>query len=105
VGDVFGMDTDATQVAEHRLDEERRLDEPAIGKVREVVEMADVIAFELEARAVVMAGLKDVLDILEAVAEDQVARRLQVLAFPIELEILVLLQQRIEPESDRTHVE
>jgi hypothetical protein len=66
------MRADAAEDAEHRLDEERRLDEAAVGEVRERVEMADVVALDLEARAVLGAGRQDVLDVLEGVLEDAV---------------------------------
>src|SRR5262249_47055611 len=49
---VLGMRTDAAQDAEHRLDEKWRLDQPAVGEVPQRVEMADVVALDLEAGAV-----------------------------------------------------
>ena len=50
--DVLGIGADAAEDAEDGLHEERRLDQLAVEKVREIIEMADVVAFELEARAV-----------------------------------------------------
>ena len=50
---VLGMRADAAADAEHRLDEERRLDQPAVEEVRRGVEVADVVALDLEARVVV----------------------------------------------------
>ena len=88
VRDVLGMRADAAEDAEHRLDEERRLDQPAVGEMGERVEMADVVALELEARAVVGAGRQDVLDVLEGVVEDAVARGLEMRPLPVELEVL-----------------
>ena len=52
---VLGVGADAAEDAEDRLHEERRLDEPALEEVREVVEVADVVALELEARAAIFA--------------------------------------------------
>ena len=49
---VLGMRADAAADAEHRLDEERRLDQPAVEEVRRGVEVADVVALDLEARVV-----------------------------------------------------
>src|SRR6266536_304743 len=49
---VLRMRADAAQDAEHRLHEERRLDHAALGKMRQRVEMADVVALDLEFRAV-----------------------------------------------------
>jgi hypothetical protein len=77
MGDVFRMRANAAKQAEHRLHEEGRLHQPAVGEVGEIVEMGDVVAFELKARAVVVAGRQNVLDVLERVAEDEVARRFQ----------------------------
>ena len=42
----------------------RRLDQPAIDEMRQRVEMADVVALDLEARAVLGAGGQDVFDVL-----------------------------------------
>ena len=50
--DVFRMRADAAENAEYRLHEQWRRDQSAIEEMREVVQMADVIAFELETRAV-----------------------------------------------------
>ena len=47
-----GCGADAAEDAEDRLDEQRRLDQAAVEEVRQVVQMADVVALELEARAV-----------------------------------------------------
>jgi hypothetical protein len=67
--------------------------------------MPDVVALELEARAVVVAGLQDVLDVLEAVAEHEVARRFKVRLLPVELELLVFVQEVEERKIHRAHVE
>src|SRR5579872_4897687 len=48
MSDVFGMRADAAEQAEHRLNEERRLDQLAIGEMREIVKMGNVVAFKLE---------------------------------------------------------
>ena len=50
-----GIGADAAEDAEDRLHEERRLDQLALEEVREVVEVADVVALELEARAAALA--------------------------------------------------
>ncbi len=54
--DVLGMRADAAEDAEHALHEERRLDQAAIDEIGAGVEMADVVALDLETRAVVGAG-------------------------------------------------
>jgi hypothetical protein len=74
VRDVVGMRTDAAEDAEHALDEERRLDHAAVEESARRVEVADVVALDLEARAVVGARGQDVLDVLERVLEDPVVR-------------------------------
>ena len=61
VDDVLGIGADAAENAEDRLHEQRRLHQLAVEEMRERVEMADVVAFELEARAVALAEvLEDV---------------------------------------------
>src|SRR5437660_8164682 len=75
VDEVFGIGTDTAEDAKDRLHEKRRFDEPALEEMREVVEMPDIVAFELEAGTAALAQiLQDALDIGEGVAEDEVAR-------------------------------
>lgn len=50
--------------------------------MRERVKVAHVGTFNLEARTVLGAGLKDVLDIGEGILEDSLARRLERPAAP-----------------------
>ena len=84
----------------------RRLDDAAVEEVGEVVEVADVVALELEARAAAFAQLfNDALDILVGVAEDEVARGLEMLPLPVVLELLVAAQHREQAEVHRAHVE
>src|SRR6476661_4264866 len=80
--EILGMGPDAAQYAEDRLDEQRRLDQAAVEEMAQIVEMGDVIAFELEARAVARERRQDVFDIPEGIAEHQVAGVLQMLALP-----------------------
>ena len=75
VRDVVGMRADAAQDAEHALDEQRRLHDAAIEEVRRRVQVPDVVALDLEARAVVRARGQDVLDVLERVPEDALVGR------------------------------
>src|SRR3546814_4993208 len=63
--------------------------------------MPDVVALEFEARAAALAELlQDVLDVLEGVAEDEVAAALQMLRLPGELELLELVEGGVEPRSE-----
>ena len=55
VDDVLRIGADAAEDAEDRLHEQRRLDEAALEEMGEGVEMADVVALELEARAAAFA--------------------------------------------------
>ena len=103
--DILGVSSDSTENPEHALDEIGRLNETPADKMRQVIEMSDVVTLELEARAVPVAGLENILDILEGVAEDQVFGGFEVRLFPIELERFVSPNQRVEPEVDRSHVE
>ena len=74
------MRADAAEDAEHALHQERRLDQLAFGEMSEVVQVTDVVAFELEARAVCRQRGQRELDILERVAKNQIAGALQIFA-------------------------
>ena len=50
--------------------------------------MADIVAFDLEPRAVLRASGEDVLDVRKGIAENPVARTFEVGEFPIVLELL-----------------
>jgi hypothetical protein len=85
--DVFRMRANAAEDSEHALDEERRLDDAALEEVMRRIQVADVVALDLEAGAVARARGQDVLDILERVAEDPRVRACQILALPVVLEL------------------
>ena len=70
---IFRVRPDAAQDAEHRLDEKRRPHQPAFQEMGEIVEMRSVVAFELETGAAIAQCVQDELDVLERVAEDEVA--------------------------------
>src|SRR5699024_513294 len=71
LGEIVGVRADPPEDAEDRLDEERRLDEAPVEKMREIVEVADIVALELEARATVLAqAFQYLLDVLKRVTED-----------------------------------
>src|SRR5271166_2637874 len=53
---VLGMRPNPAQEAEHALNKERRFDQTAVDKMGERVEMADIVALDLEPRAVVGTG-------------------------------------------------
>ena len=88
MGDVLGMRTDAAENAEDALHEERRLHDAAVDEMGERVEMADVVALDLEAGAVLGAGGGDVLDVLEGVLEDGVDGLLEIGTLPLVFEVL-----------------
>src|SRR5262245_56479770 len=103
--DIFRVRSDAAEDAEDALHEEGRLDDAAIGKMRERIEMADVIALDLETRAVLGASRENVLDILEGVLEDALARAFEIGPLPVMFEGFEALEHRIEPEIHRAHIE
>ena len=73
--------------------------------MRQVVEVADIVALELELGAAVLAQmLQDELDVLERVAEDEVVGRLEERLLPVELPLLVAGGQREDAEVHRAHV-
>ena len=70
------------------------------------VEMADVVALDLEAGVVAGAGRQDVLDVGERVLEHARLRTLEIRFLPVVLELaLVARDHRIQPEVHRAHVE
>src|SRR5689334_17419211 len=95
---VFRMNADAAADAEHRLDEEGRLHEPAIEEVRGGVEMADVVALELESRAVAAAGAENLCDVCEGVLEESCFRASQVGRFPFEPPRAIAWQHLVQAE-------
>src|SRR6185312_5188802 len=99
------MRADAAENAEHSLHEQRRLDEPALQEMREIVKMGGVVALELEARAGAAQRAQHKLDVLVGVAEHEIARILQRRALPILLELLEAAKHREQAEIHRTHVE
>src|SRR2546430_9910634 len=82
--DVLRVGAVPAENAEDRLNEEGRLDQPPVDEMRQIVEVPDIVAFELEAGAATLAQiLQDPLDVLESVAEDEVPRHFEVLALPL----------------------
>src|SRR5579883_192434 len=66
--EIAHLRADAAENAEDELHEERRPDELAIDEMRQIVEMADIVAFVLEAHAVAVAErFQDALDVAERV--------------------------------------
>ena len=102
---VLRMRADAAEDAEDRLHEEGWLHQTAIDEMGQRVEMADVVALDLEAGAVLGAGGQDVFDVLEGVLEDAVLRACEIGLLPVVLEVLEALQHRVEAEIHRPHVE
>ncbi len=81
------------------------LHQPALQEMGEVVEVRSVVALELEARAAVAQGPQHELDVLEGVAEHQVARIFQRRRLPVMLEVLEPVQHGEQAEIHRAHVE
>src|SRR4026208_1772632 len=102
---IFGMRPDGAEDSEYRLHEKGWLHETPVGEMREVVQVPGVVALELESRAVAVAGLENVLDILERVPEDKIPGGLEVRLLPIVFEGLVFRGEMVEAEVERAHVE
>ena len=73
--------------AEDELRKKRRCDEPAVQQVGERVEMADVVALELEPGAVLSEAREDLLDVGKRVAKDEAAAGFEVGTFPVVCEL------------------
>src|SRR5215469_112735 len=105
VDEVLGIGADTAENAEDRLHEQRRLDQAPVEKVCEIVEMADIVAFELKPGATRFAQiLKDPLDVGKGVAENKVARHFEMTLLPWVLELFIFFEQREKSEIHRTHV-
>src|SRR5204862_7036904 len=55
VQEVFGIGANAAANPENALDQERRLESPPLNKIGQIIEVADVIALELETRPAAIA--------------------------------------------------
>jgi hypothetical protein len=68
--------------------------------------MTDVVALELESRAVAFAQtFQDSLDIRKCVAKNPVTRGLEERPLPLVLEMRIAADHRVHAEIHRTHVE
>ena len=74
VDQVIRIGADATQNPENGLDEQRRRDQTPVEEVRQAIEVPHVVALEFETGATALAQeFQHPLDILEGVAEDEIA--------------------------------
>ena len=92
------MGADPTENSHHALYEERRLHQAAVDEVSQVVDVGDVVALELEARAVGAARGEDAFDVGKGVPEHLAPAGLQVLALTVVPEFPVTLQHGIQAE-------
>src|SRR5689334_22327255 len=99
------MRADAAENAEYALDEQGRLNDTAVEEVLGHVEMADVVALDLEPRAIRGTRGQDVFDVLERVLEDAIVGTGEVRSFPVELELGKTSEHRKQAEVHRPHVE
>ena len=65
---ILRMRANAAENPEHSLDEQRRLHQAAAIEMMQIVEMADIVALEFEARARLAEGFQDIFDVLERIA-------------------------------------
>jgi len=88
--EVLEVRADAAENAEDALNEEGRLDELAIDKVGKIIEVADVVALELELGAVALAQFRHhALDLAERIGQNEVLRALEIFLLPRKFELLV----------------
>src|SRR6516165_4884232 len=75
VDEVLRIRTDTAEDPKYSLNKKRRLNHATVEKMREIIEMADIVAFELEAGAATLPQiLQDPLDVDKGVAENKIAR-------------------------------
>ena len=92
---VLRLGADPAEDAEDGLDEERRLDESAVDEMRQIVEVPDVIALELEARSEIAEFAHAALDLGEGIRQDEIGRACEIGLFPS------YLNSRIRPAARR----
>src|SRR5664279_5740440 len=93
------MAADAAENAEHRLHEQRRLDQAAVEEMPQRVKMADIVALDLETSVVFRASGEDVFNVGEGILEHALLRPFQIRLFPVVFEVaLVARDHRIESE-------
>ena len=103
---VVEIGTNAAENAEDKLHEHRRPEHAAIDAMREVVEMAGVVALVLEFDAVAFAEkLGDLLDVAKRIGEDVSVGIGEIALLPIVFPVLEAPRHRIEREVHRSHVE
>ena len=104
--EIVGIGADAAQNAQHELDEQRPRDQPAVTEMRQRIEVADVVALELEARAAALAqSFKHALHVGEGVLEDGVAGGFEEFRLPFMLPFPWLVEHWKQREIHRAHVE
>ena len=69
------------------------------------VEVADVVALDLETGAIFGAGIENVGDVTEGVAEDPIVTFFQVRPLPVVLEVGKAVEHFVQAEVHRAHVQ
>ena len=85
---VLDVRADTAENSIDGLHKEWRLDQSALEEVGERIEVPDVVALELEPRALLGQFEDDLLDIGKRVAKDPAARAFEERSLPVVLELL-----------------
>ena len=101
---ILRIRADAAHDAEDALHEERRLHQAAIGEVRQIVEMADVIAFEFEACAQRSELAHPSLDLREGIRQDEILGGFQIRLLPAVAPVGALFRRGGDVEVEGAHV-
>ena len=103
---IVEIGSDAAKNAEYHLHEERRLHPSLVNQPGQIVEMAEIIAFELEFRSMALAKfLHDIFQIGKSVPEDEVAGHVEELRFPVKLPLAVFVRHREDAEIHRSDIQ
>src|SRR5450830_526251 len=103
---MLRMCADAAADTEDHLDKEGWLRQRAFGEVCERIQVTDVIALELEARAMSLAEApKNAFDVAKGIAEDDVVAAPNVVLLPIKIPLSILVGHLGEDEVHRTQVQ
>ena len=71
MNNIFFMRANPAQNAKDRLHKKGRLDDASIGKMRQRIEMPNIIAFNFKAGLIFRTGGQDIFNILKGVFKDQ----------------------------------
>src|SRR6266567_116501 len=106
VGDIPRINANAPAEAEYGLNDQRRRQQSSLGKIGDIVKMADVVTFAFKARSVAADLLNDALDHLFGIDVNATLGAVEQLDLPIVLPISISIDDLLAPiGGNRSHIE